>query len=678
MFLLRKISLYFFIIYSFFISQIYGNACYDSLVKLQSELSFVLTKPNIQAFEKEINRLFPDFNKNLFQKTNKIKNIDLFNYITKFPKKTSKNPTGLSVANKTKILEKLAFVFEYYNLKNMTKGEDFRFLMALSNSLEKTCSKYKDGGNKFLESLENIEILYKTNASIDTVIASMFMFLLRIPKHIDTIEKYESFYKSKNKEIIRIAKQYGKNIPVILKNFLEMSRPEVRFTTKISIKKNSDYDNQKIKKYLTKLSKDFLTNQELKEFQELAFKVNYLPEDIETKITNIEPSYNKKNGEEKTNHFQRQMEYTRDYLMFLLRNKNVYAALQLVFLSKISTLRDIDTPSLFKKIKRLAETGDYQNASIKEKYVLKKAVELEYIYSVLADILSLGKIKKTISDLAIKYLKPIKYDFVLKHLNKMKIQLNSEFVVDGIKSRIEAAMQKAISEGSYNEKLNVSSRTKSIASLVGKIEKNKHLSMVYDYYAFRVISKNNKVLYHTLLELLPQKEKYSKIPKRLVYDILTYRMSKQTNDLTKDILTLGKNNKIFFNSDKIFNIKDYIKNPKDNGYQSLHTSIDLSSSSSKNIIPIEIQFRTAEMHDFAENGDADHNIYKEIAPVNGDKRSSKYHKKVYPNVKKALQKTGKIDENITEIVKVINKYMGFYFAKKNGIPVLRTRVFEED
>lgn len=63
---------------------------------------------------------------------------------------------------------------------------------------------------------------------------------------------------------------------------------------------------------------------------------------------------------------------------------------------------------------------------------------------------------------------------------------------------------------------------------------------------------------------------------------------------------------------KIYNIKDYITNPKPNGYQSLHFVLQAEMYS--DYMPgaeFEVQLRTLTMHQHAVNGESNHQIYKD-------------------------------------------------------------------
>lgn len=55
-------------------------------------------------------------------------------------------------------------------------------------------------------------------------------------------------------------------------------------------------------------------------------------------------------------------------------------------------------------------------------------------------------------------------------------------------------------------------------------------------------------------------------------------------------------------------VKDYISAPKENGYQSLHTTLALRMRGKA--WPVEVQIRTAEQHAVAEHGLAAHALYK--------------------------------------------------------------------
>ncbi|MBR0085246.1 MAG: bifunctional (p)ppGpp synthetase/guanosine-3',5'-bis(diphosphate) 3'-pyrophosphohydrolase [Lachnospiraceae bacterium] len=187
----------------------------------------------------------------------------------------------------------------------------------------------------------------------------------------------------------------------------------------------------------------------------------------------------------------------------------------------------------------------------------EKARETMDIYSPIAQRLGISKIKIELDDLALKYLEPeVYYDLA------EKIASNRHEREDYVR-RLMGHIKECMDKGEI--KCEVSGRVKHFFSIYKKmVNQHKTLDQIYDLFAIRVIVNDIKDCYAALGLI---HEKYTPIPGRF---------------------------------------KDYIAMPKQNMYQSLHTT--LIGPGGK---PFEVQIRTFEMHRNAEYGIAAHWKYKE-------------------------------------------------------------------
>lgn len=188
---------------------------------------------------------------------------------------------------------------------------------------------------------------------------------------------------------------------------------------------------------------------------------------------------------------------------------------------------------------------------------ITKARETLEIYAPLAHRLGMTKIKWELEDLCFKYLEPEAYESLEKQIN-LEREEQEEYirkVLETIREKLDSSGIKAFLDG----------RPKHLYSIHKKmIKQNKTLDQIYDLLAIRVIVDTVTECY-TVMGIIH--ELYKPIPGRF---------------------------------------KDYIAMPKQNMYQSLHTTLIGPDGRT-----FEAQIRTWEMHKIAEIGIAAHWKYKE-------------------------------------------------------------------
>ena len=190
----------------------------------------------------------------------------------------------------------------------------------------------------------------------------------------------------------------------------------------------------------------------------------------------------------------------------------------------------------------------------KQKKIAKETLE---IFAPLADRLNMGQLRVELADLAFKYVDPKRFNELKALITKRN--KSAEKSLQKIKAEVSSALKKEKIE------FDISGRVKSVYSLHKKLAKhNQNINEIYDLTALRII----------------------------------------VEDITDCYLALGVIHSLYTPMNG--RIKDYIAMPKQNGYQSLHTTV---ITKDKHIV--EFQIRTREMHEYAERGLAASFYYNE-------------------------------------------------------------------
>lgn len=188
----------------------------------------------------------------------------------------------------------------------------------------------------------------------------------------------------------------------------------------------------------------------------------------------------------------------------------------------------------------------------------KIAIETLEIYAPIAARLGMGKIKGQLEDMAFPYAYPKEYSELIKII-KDKYADRSRYI-----ERTKPIIRKLLTDADIKI-IDLHSRAKHYYSLYQKMRKKEFdIDKILDLIAIRVIVPDIKSCYEAMGVIHNQ---YKPVPRF---------------------------------------VKDYIALPKPNGYQSLHTTIFCEKGKI-----VEIQIRTPEMHEFAENGIAAHWSYTE-------------------------------------------------------------------
>jgi guanosine-3',5'-bis(diphosphate) 3'-pyrophosphohydrolase len=186
------------------------------------------------------------------------------------------------------------------------------------------------------------------------------------------------------------------------------------------------------------------------------------------------------------------------------------------------------------------------------------ALESLEIYAPIAERLGMGKLQEKLENLSFPYAYPEEYKSLISQVNQ-EYTLRQE-ILEKLEYKLKSILK--------DEKINYTKlygRAKKYYSLYKKLEEGKGIEKVYDLIALRVITPDISTCYQVFALI---QSYFEPLPNR---------------------------------------VKDYIASPKDNGYQSIHTTVIDKDTDTI----FEVQIRTEDMHEYCEYGVASHWSYKQ-------------------------------------------------------------------